>query len=152
MEDIMKKSIYRISSIVLLLLVGIAASAQPNADAPDDILVFVNKSMPMNSIPVDELKQLFLKKKTTLSDGGKIICVNPSENAVVRKRFREKVLGMTETEEAIYWQDQQIRSQMSPPVQFANTPKAVFNLQRSISYGFRKDVPEGVVKVVLVIR
>ena len=94
---------------------------------------------------------MFLKQKTTWSSGESVVCINAPENAAVRKLFRQLVLEMGDTEEATHWSNARIRNQLSPPAEMANTPKAVFRLKNAVSYAFRKDVPDGVVKVVLTI-
>ena len=124
-----------------------------NADSPDDLVVFVNVRSSVSDLSVSELKQIFLKKKTRWPNGEKIDCLNQPEGSLVRQVFRTKILGMTDADESTYWQNQKIRSQMSPPIQLSNTPKAVFRLTNAVSYAFRKDLSaaEGVVKIILVV-
>ena len=119
--------------------------------SPNDILVIVNKSADIDSISMGELAQIFLKEKTSWSNGQRIIPINAREGGDLRKSFRTKALAMRTSEEEIYWENQKIRSQLNPPVEMSNTPKAVFKLKYAISYAFRRDLPDNVVKVILVI-
>ena len=122
-----------------------------NAESPDDLVVFVNNKSGVRSMSVEELKQIFLKKKTRWPGGNKIDCINTPEGTAEREEFRKRILEMSKTEEITYWQNQKIRMQLSPPIEISNTPKAVFRLNGGISYAFRKNLPSGVVKPVLVL-
>lgn len=135
---------------VLVFILTAALPSQLSAESPEDILVFVNSSMAVEALSVAELKQIFLKEKSRWPGGDPIVCIHPKDMSI-RALFRNKVLGMTGTEEDTYWQDQKIRKQLSAPVEMSNTPKAVFKINKSVSYAFRKDLPVGVVKVILVL-
>ena len=137
--------------VLLFVAIIVGLSTPSHAESPDDIVVFVHTGVSTNHISVAELKQIYLKQKTSWSGGDNIVCINPPESAAVRKAFRSKVLGMTSVEEERYWSDQKIRRQLFPPPELANTPKAVFKLKNAIGYAYRKDVPAGVVKIVAVI-
>jgi ABC-type phosphate transport system substrate-binding protein len=139
------------SAIVLWFSMAVALPFNAAAESPDDILVFVSIVSKVNSLTVPELRQIFLKQKTTWQNGNAIICVNAPSASEVRKQFRQKVLAMTESEESTHWETMKIRSQIFAPAEMPNTAKAVFKLKNAVSYAFRKDVPNGVVKVVLVI-
>jgi ABC-type phosphate transport system substrate-binding protein len=139
-------------SIFVMMLSVMALLPVPlNAESPDDLVVFVNKKSRVRDLSVEELKQIFLKKKTRWPGGDKINCINSPEGSAEREAFRKRVLGMSKTEEITYWQNQKIRMQLSPPIEVSNTAKAVFRLNGAIGYAFRKDLPEGVVKAVLVL-
>jgi ABC-type phosphate transport system substrate-binding protein len=123
--------------ITVLVLLSALTSVPLNAESPGDIVVFVNNDRSTDSISKDELKQMFLKKKTGWPGGGdRIIPINAPENSPLGERFRQTVLAMTDREESSYWRDQQIRQQLSPPVEMSNTPKAVFKLKNAVSYTF----------------
>jgi ABC-type phosphate transport system substrate-binding protein len=141
-----------LKSIIVLMLTVMALLPVPlNAESPDDLVIFVNKKSGVITMSTEELKQIFLKKKTRWPGGEKINCINTPEGSAVREEFRKRVLGMSKTEEVTYWQNQKIRMQLSPPIEISNTPKAVFRLNGAISYAFRKDLPAGVVTTVLVL-
>ena len=135
----------------MTLLIAAAVGLPSNADSPDEIVVFVNKSISVNSISLSELKQIFLKRKTSWPGGDNIVCINVSDSSPLRELFRGRVLEMTKEDEQRYWTNQKIRFQLSPPAEMDDTPKAVFKLRNAIGYAARKDVPQGVVKIVAVI-
>jgi len=138
--------------LAVLAALGLTLFPQTSeAESPDDILIITNKGARANDISLDEVKKIFLRKKTSWSNGDRIIVVNAKNNAAVRDRFRQKVLGMTAADEQTYWANEKVRRQISPPPELSTIPKAVFKLKNSIGYAFRKDVPANVVKVLLVI-
>ena len=134
-------------SILLFNLSGHTAPTQ--SGAPDDLVIIVNKTVNVDHISVEEIKQIFLKKKGYWPDGEHIVCIHPPESSKARHRFRDVVLGMSQEAEKTYWRTQQIRNQVAPPANISNTPKAVFRLKNAVSYALRKDVPKGVAKIVL---
>ncbi len=136
---------------VPILLLGLSTAFVSNADSPDDIVVFVNNASSVKEVSVAELKQIFLKKKNNWQGGDRIVCINAEEGTPLREAFRQKVLEMTATEEATYFENQRIRFQLVAPADMGNGPKAVFKMKAAVAYAYRKDVPAGVVKIVLVI-
>ncbi|MCP4677826.1 MAG: hypothetical protein GY854_20370 [Deltaproteobacteria bacterium] len=121
------------------------------AESPNDILVVVNKGVKQDSISLGELKNLFLKDKTTWRSGQKVIPIHASAGSPVRKAFVSRVLGMSIEDEKLFWQKRKIKTGKIKPVEFRNTLKAVFKLRGSISYIFRSQYKERVAKVVLVL-
>ena len=142
-------------TFLLIFCFGLCPSAR--AESPDDIIVFVNKALKVDAVSQDEVKKIFLKKKTSWSPREKIICIHAKKGTPLRNAFRKRVLEMDEKAENVYWQEQKIRHQLAKPPEFANTVKAVFKVKAifktlgAISYAFRKDVPGNVVKTVLVV-
>ncbi len=140
---------------ILLLAVLVAVFLiLPNgarAENPNDILIVVNKGVKQDSITPGELKNLFLKDKTTWRDGQKVVPVHAPGGSAVRKAFVSRILGMSIEDEKIFWQKRKIKTGKVKPVEFGNSLKAVFKLRGSISYVFRSQYREGVVKIVLVL-
>lgn len=145
----MNKIINTINTVIFVL--AILLPIPLIAESPDDLVVFVNTKSSVATITPEELKQIFLKKRTRWPGGDKIDCINSPEGSAERTLFRNKILGMSKTEETTYWQNQKLRMQLSPPIQISNTTKAVFRLKRSVGYAFRKNVPKGVVRIILVV-
>lgn len=145
----MKKNKYRLLLTGFCLLFALGVPAAAAAETPDDIVVFVHQSSKINSVSAAELRQLFLKQKTSWSSGEAVVCINAPSGTPLRNQFRQQVLGMSEAEEATHWETVRIRNQITPPSEMLNTPKPVFRLKSAISYAFRKDVPAGVVKIIL---
>ena len=102
----------RVSTFIVVFLTSISISGIPAADSAEDILVFVNKSVSVDSITLAELKQIFLKKRNNWSDGKRIICINVQGNEKIRQIFRQKVLDMNVEEEQTYWEKQKVQNQL----------------------------------------
>jgi len=140
--------------LAILIAVALSGSFGTNSEAQnkdDDIIVIVNKRVPINSISAGELKMLFLKKRTNWSDGSRIVLVHAKSNTDLRRKFLEKVMDMTQKKERLYWQNQKIQRGITGPTEFVRTQKSVFFLKGSIGYMWRRDYKEGVTKSVLVI-
>ncbi|MDJ0764106.1 MAG: hypothetical protein QNJ97_14080 [Myxococcota bacterium] len=139
-----------------LLLAGLAAvlllhAPKAWAEDPNDILIIANQSASASQVSPDVLRDIFLKKRTAWPSGGKVTPVNASPGSDLRKAFREHILKMTADEERQYWQDLKIRKGAAEPPVFSQPLRAVFHLKGSVSYVFRSQYKEGVVKVLLVI-
>jgi len=145
-SQLMKSMLWASLAGVILLIPGVSS-----AQSPDDILIIANKSAPESSMSLAELKQIFLKKKSSWSNGNKIVAINAQDNSQVRRDFRKLVLDMTDTEELTYWEKQKIKKQIGAPTELQSRTKAVFKLKNAISYAYRKEVQKDVVKVLLVI-
>lgn len=139
-----------LAGVALSLATAIATPAA-EANSPDDILVIANNSVGVSSLSVEDVRAIFLKKRTSWQSGGKAIPVHAKDGTSLRQAFLERVLGMTSGEETSYWQDQKIRKGIDGPTEFSNPLKAVFRIQGGISYVFRSDYKEGVAKVLLVL-
>ena len=135
----------------LVVLTGLFVADTAYAESPNDIVVIVNKNLPVNETSVDELRQIFLKRKTSWKGGNNIVCINAQRTDPLRELFREKVLEMSNSEESEYWQKEKVRKQLSAPAEMGNAAKVVFKVKNAVAYAYRKDVPQGVVKIILVI-
>ena len=136
---------------VILAAALVAVFSRPvsaEAGDPNDILIIVNASLKERSISESDLRDIFLKKRTAWKSGVKAVPIH-SRNAELRGDFLGRLLNMSASEEARYWQEQQIRSGGSAPTAFGNTLEAVYRLKGAVSYVYRSDYREGVVKVVL---
>lgn len=131
------------------MLTAFARNAE--ADSPDDLLVVVNKQVPIDSVSMAEVRRFFMRKKTSWNHGQKVVPINPQDGSQAKRFFLERVLQMTSVEEKRYWENEKVRKGITPPVVFNNSLKAVFKLTGGISYVLRKNYIDGVVKVVLVI-
>ncbi|MCP4677428.1 MAG: hypothetical protein GY854_18315 [Deltaproteobacteria bacterium] len=138
--------------IAALVLTGaFLAPRLSAADSPNDILVVVNNSVPVENIPADRVRNFFLKKAQRFKGGMKVFPVNAREGTDIRKEFRKRLLDMTANEETRYWQDQKIKGGITPPPELGNTQKAVFKIKGAVSYVFRSEYKEKTSKVVLVL-
>jgi len=138
-------------AIALLLTTVLAAPSPASSDDPEDILVIVNNAVGAKKAKVDEIREIFLKKRTNWPGGGTAVPVNAGEGTALRKEFRRRVLSMNAREEQDYWNDKKIKTGVSCPVEFGNTLKAVFKLRNSVSYVYRSQYREGVARVLMVL-
>ncbi len=136
-------------ALVVVLVVVLAVPSMAQTESPNDILIVVHKTVSVNGISQAELKNYFLKKKTTWKAGRRVIPIHAPRGSRVRKEFLRRALSMAEEEERIYWEKRKIQAGATEPVTFQNNLKAVFKIKGSLSYVFRSDYHEGVVKVLL---
>jgi ABC-type phosphate transport system substrate-binding protein len=143
------------SKALVVLLLGFALTgawqSTAHADSPNDILIVANKSVPINSISTAELKSIFLKKKGRWGNGSKAIPIHAKKGTTLRKAFNSRLLNMDQSREQSYWQEQKIRKGLMPPASFSNLLMAVFKVNGSVSYVFRRDYKQGVVKILAVL-
>lgn len=133
--------------LFLWFFVGSSVTAEDN---PSDILLIVNSQANIQSTNLEEVKNLFLRKKQAWRSGESAVPVHPKD-ATLRAAFAQRVLGMSRAEESIYWQDMKIKKGLAPPTELPNPLKAIFKLRNGVSYILRKDYKEGVAKILLVI-
>ena len=141
--------------LLVAALIGVLA-AGPRALAagdgnPQDILVIANTALPLSTVSMGELRNIFLKKKSAWHTGASALPVHAQENTVLRKQFRDRLLQMSATAEREYWKNAKIKQALMEPPDFANTLKAVFKLRGAVSYVFRSDYKDGVAKIVMVL-
>ena len=77
------------ATVLLLVMNSIAGTSE--AESPNDILIIANKNVKLNAISISELKQIFLKKKISWSNGKRIISINARSSSSIRQQFRQKV-------------------------------------------------------------
>ncbi len=117
---------------------------------PMDILVIVNKNVPVNSINETVLRGIFLKVRKDWPGGQAAMPVN-AKDETLRAAFRSRVLQMDASAEKRHWEEVKVKYGQSEPPALSNNLKAVFSLKGSVSYVYRKDFTEGIAKVVMVI-
>jgi len=134
-------------SISLLLVSGADAS---NSEKPSDLLIVVNRNASVMETSVEEVRNVFLRKKNAWRNGGTAVPVN-ARGGQARAAFRERVLRMTAIQEQEYWKNAKITRGLTEPTEFPNTLKAVFHLRSGVSYVLRSEYIERVAKIVLVV-
>lgn len=137
------KGIFRIISIFLLSLIASIV----HAESPDDILVIANGTVPVDSLSLDELREIFLKRRSYWDSKLRIVPINADEGKSIRQEFRKRVLGMSPPEEGRFWQDHKIRTGTTKPTEFSMVLKAVFKLKGSVGYIYRKDFRESLTSI-----
>jgi len=97
-----------------LLLAGRPAAA-PAADAP---LVVANPSVPVDAIGTDELRRIFLGKRSRWEDGQPASPVMLADGPV-HEQFVASVLGRTVEKFVTYWKQMVFTGKGIPPRTFA---------------------------------
>jgi len=138
-----------VSFLTIVAFTGPQRSAR--ADSFEDILVVANRKVSVDSVTLAELQSIYLGQRKSWKKGGKIKPINAKVGSRLRSVFRKKVLGLDETRETNYWQMQKVRKTGTPPVESVNTLLAVIKNSGSVSYVFRKNYRQGLVKVLLVL-
>jgi len=133
------------------LVLWLALPAAALAENPNDILIVANAAAGADRLSLAEVRDMFLKKRTSWPAGAKVVPVNVTDGSGLRKDFRAKVLGMTSEQEKSYWQERKIKAGESTPSEFGDTLRAVFKLRGAIGYVYRSQFKEGTAKVLLVI-
>lgn len=136
--------------IFFFLAIVLFGSVPASAENPEDILIVVNGSIKNEQVTKDNLRDIFLKKRGNWSSGIRAVPVY-SKNIALHSDFRERLLNMSSSEEARYWQQLKIRTGESKPVSFDNTLKAVFRLRGAVSYIYRSQYQKGATNVVFVL-
>jgi hypothetical protein len=135
-----------------LLLVTTLSPTFVQGENPNDILIIANMGVKISGITVEELKEIYLKKRANWTMAGdKAIPIHVADNAALREEFRARVLKMNSTEEESYWRGRKVKAGESEPPVLGNVLKAVFKLRGSVSYIYRSQYRQGVVKVILVL-
>lgn len=142
---------FALSAVIAILGIIIApASLSAGGSNPNDLIIVVNKSVNLDRLSIDQVRNYFLKTKLSWPGGEKAIAIN-SRDAKLREAFRNKVLFMNAVEEKRFWKDEMIRTGKQAPPEFGDPLKAVFRIKGAIGYVYRKDFSSKVAKTVLVI-
>ena len=137
--------------IIGILALSVLQGPLARAESPNDILIVANTASGGGSMSVSDVRDLFLKKRSSWGNGVKVAPLNAVEGSALRAVFRSKVLGMTGAEEQAYWQERKIKAGESVPPEFGDTLRAVFKLRGAIGYVLRSQFRAGTAKVLLVI-
>ncbi|MDD5306172.1 MAG: hypothetical protein PHU25_02515 [Deltaproteobacteria bacterium] len=121
------------------------------ADNPRDILIIVNLGASVGDVTIDQVRDIFLKKRTDWGSGLSAVPVHARKGSPLRRDFLEHVLKISQDQEDEYWAKMTIRFGFPGPPEFANTLKAVFRLRGAVSYVYRGEYKEGVAKVLFVV-
>jgi len=120
------------------------------AESPNDILVIANAALTAKSVSESEIRDVFLCKKESWSTGLRAIPIH-AKDAALRNEFRQRLLHMDHSEETRFWQQYQIKTGKSQPGSFGDTLKAVYKIRGGVSYIYRSQYRQGIVKVLLVL-
>jgi len=104
----------KVTIFIAFLAVVLVGSLTASAESPKDILVVVHASVKNEKVTRDELRNIFLKKRISWSNGIRAVPLH-STNAALRNDFRMRLLEMNEGEEKRYWQRFQIQKGEAEP-------------------------------------
>jgi ABC-type phosphate transport system substrate-binding protein len=101
--------------VLLGLLTATALWPQRSRAGGEVIVVIVHKANPVSRLGRDDLRPIYLLKKTAWGNGRSIEPFNLPDGANSRSTFDRAVLGMGSDEVARYWIDRRIRGDARPP-------------------------------------
>jgi ABC-type phosphate transport system substrate-binding protein len=96
----------------------------PNLLMAGDIVIIGNKSVVESKINKQDLKNIFLGKKTTWSDNKKIVFVT-QDNAGVSDQFLSEYVNKSVSQFSSYWKEKVFTGQGTPPKSFASDKELV---------------------------
>lgn len=135
-------------AIVLLLVLALASfGTKAASQATAQLVVIVNPGISETRLDADELRAVFLRKRTWWRDKQPIIPINFPVGNGLRTAFDSAVLGFNGAEAARYWIDARIRSGTEAPMSIASAPllaRVIKQLPGSIGYVEAATVPAGV--------
>jgi len=114
--------------VVLALLPGIAAAADLS-----QFKVIVHTSNSMDSISVDKLSRLFLKKDLEWPNGTTVVAVDLNPESETRQAFSEAVHGRKVASIKSYWQRQIFAGKAVPPIERDNQAEVLVFVSRNPS-------------------
>lgn len=143
-----------------IFLVGaiLAAAPWPRkawADDEDELVVVVHPRNGTSALDEDDLRAIFLTRKSRWKDGDKIVPLNLRTGSEHREHFDRSVLGMSPEESKKYWIDRRIRGG-APPPRAVPSPQAVIllvsNNSNAVGYVPPEVTSPGKVKAVARVR
>lgn len=99
----------------LLVLLMTIIALQLNSQNQVSFKIVVNKTTSIESITIEDLKKIFLKKQTKWKNGEKIYPVDLNESSRTREHFTDEVHGKRISAVKAYWQKQIFTGRGVPP-------------------------------------
>ena len=137
-------------SLVLFTMTLFFCSGDFQATAGSDALVIIaNKNVSKNALSKAEVRNIFLKETNRIGST-KVVPIHAKANSPLRKAFNQKILGMSVSKEATYWQQAKVQTGNLPPKEMGNTWKGVLLVPGAVGYAFASEVDDKLpVKIVL---
>jgi ABC-type phosphate transport system substrate-binding protein len=110
-------SFKRMILIAVMLLV-------PDLVFGGDITVICNKSVPESSINKQDLKNIYMGKKTTWNDNKKIVFV-VQDNATANDQFLSTYINKSAAQYSSYWKEKVFTGQGTPPKSLASDKEMI---------------------------
>jgi hypothetical protein len=109
-----------LAPVALLLLAVTVAKA---TEKPAPLAVVVGRSSSVTSVSLDELREIYLRRRRLWPGGAAIVAINlPADNSA-RERFSRRVLGRAPADLLSYWNARYFEG-ITPPL-VLQTPAAV---------------------------
>lgn len=105
------------SLITVMLLI-------PSMAIAGDIIIIGNKSITESAINKQDLKNIYLGKKTTWGNNSKIVFVT-QDNAGVSDQFLTEYISKSPSQFSSYWKEKVFTGQGTPPRSFASEKELV---------------------------
>lgn len=108
-----------LGSLCLAVLVPLVPGSAAGQQAPE-FRVVVHQDHRGDSISLDALEEIFLKRTTRWEDGDHILPVDQPVDSPVREAFSNAVLDRSSRAVAAYWQQQIFSGRGVPPTELAD--------------------------------
>jgi ABC-type phosphate transport system substrate-binding protein len=95
-------------------LVVLLCAEAPSTEAPPFVIV-VNKANPVKTLPVVELRRIFMKQSRMWPHGEPMVPVDWESTSEIRPVFSKQVLNRSVREIAEYWVQQSMTQGIAPP-------------------------------------
>jgi ABC-type phosphate transport system substrate-binding protein len=130
------------------VLATVLSGAEPSVqEAASNLVVIVNKSNPITSLSVAELRRVFSKQTRMWRHGDSMVPVDWDATSDVREQFSRAVMGRTVRQMSDFWVQQSITQGLAPPSTQRSARailRFVANVPGAISYVPRSDVDDSV--------
>lgn len=117
----------------LLISTALAAAVTPLAMA--DIAVVVHKSNPISEMSTQEVRQYFLGKRNTFSNGNTAKPLDQAASSALHEAFTKKVLKKTPSSLNSYWSRQMFSGKGNPPDAVEGGDKSVISMLQEYKSG-----------------
>jgi ABC-type phosphate transport system substrate-binding protein len=96
----------------------------PNMVMAGDIIIIGNKSVADSKLNKQDLKNIYLGKKTTWNDNKKIVFVT-QDNSGVSDQFLSEYVSKSSAQYSSYWKEKIFTGQGTPPKSFASDKEMI---------------------------
>jgi len=115
-----------------------------------DIVIVANENVPVSNLAIDDIRQIFLGRKTTWENGAKIIFV-VQDGTDAGESFLKTYIMKNAYQYDIYWRKQVFTGRGKPPKSFSSdqelvqfvsqTPNAIGFMSAGTDIGKAKTIP-----------
>jgi ABC-type phosphate transport system substrate-binding protein len=111
-----------LKSIILTLIA--ATLLIPDIVLAGDIVVICNKSVAESTVGKQDLKNIYMGKKSSWNDNKKIVFV-VQDNSSVNDQFLSTYINKSSAQYSSYWKEKVFTGQGTPPKSFANDKEMI---------------------------